>query len=441
MGLSRKLGGCSKPEPLSDVEYQWSTQSYTLKEILGKFKVPRVVQCASPCSVQLSEFQFDLQQPLLIYSKRYVRKAYARNLKYEKASQEMMASGPPVIIPEDYDGWFTVVNSESDTLPRHTRIETIAGCPSERFLVGTQLPVLIHTPGYDGEAQYVESDVMPGGVLRKTGTCESDEAMAEVMVTLRKGRPCLRCTDEKNDDLIIPFHHRAKMFEVSDETSPTSSGLVSMRHVIETGEALFPTVLRHMFGELPAVSYCFTGDLRLERVFHEDSVLASTLDKEAPFPLEIKTDSKVRFTIALNEADIKRTSDYNDAFCACEELGDKYLSGMKVSFTLQPEMVPLDPLDWSMSEAGSDAEDVDAKSEFEIDWDPDRTNSMINLAEKAERMPHPKPDVVLTDKHERPGEPQHSQKLEKRSGKTDLFTIDSGLKDIVSLDDMREEIV
>ena len=50
MGLSRKLGA-SGPRTVeaegTAVPYKWSTQTYTIAELLAKFKLPCVVQCAT----------------------------------------------------------------------------------------------------------------------------------------------------------------------------------------------------------------------------------------------------------------------------------------------------------------------------------------------------------------------------------------------------------
>ena len=111
MGLSKKLGlkGAGVYTP-NEVEYQWSTQSYTLAEITKKFRLPRVVQSVTDsCSVVWNQFKFDLNQPLLLYSKRVVRKVKAKSLKFDEKKNDYVQFGPPIIIPEDYDGrYFTL---------------------------------------------------------------------------------------------------------------------------------------------------------------------------------------------------------------------------------------------------------------------------------------------------------------------------------------------
>lgn len=53
MGLSKKLGAVAAPKVDSVVPYKWSTQTYTVQEIIHKFKLPCVVQCATGKFVNL----------------------------------------------------------------------------------------------------------------------------------------------------------------------------------------------------------------------------------------------------------------------------------------------------------------------------------------------------------------------------------------------------
>lgn len=108
MGLSRKLGGGASPRaelPPESVTYTWSTQSYTLREILARFQLPCVVQCAGDAEPVLwTDFTFNVSQPLLLLEARTVRKIHARSLTAGSQPGELEEFGPPLAIPEDYDG-------------------------------------------------------------------------------------------------------------------------------------------------------------------------------------------------------------------------------------------------------------------------------------------------------------------------------------------------
>ena len=68
------------------------------------FKLPVVVQCREDTvAQQLKDFFFDLRQPLLLHSKRTIRKIFARCVRLGPGGtiKELL---PEVVIPEDYAG-------------------------------------------------------------------------------------------------------------------------------------------------------------------------------------------------------------------------------------------------------------------------------------------------------------------------------------------------
>ena len=77
-----------------------------MREILTRFQLPCIVQCSGDAGTVLwAHFRFDMRQPLLLHAARTVRKVHARSLKATGDTlAEMEEFGPPLAIPEDYDG-------------------------------------------------------------------------------------------------------------------------------------------------------------------------------------------------------------------------------------------------------------------------------------------------------------------------------------------------
>lgn len=91
--------------PCDSPYYHWSSQSYTLSELVASFTLPRVVMCAvESCYLNNLDFEFDLKQPLLIYTSRSARKLRTKCLEYNVSQDSYVEQGPDVIIPEDYNG-------------------------------------------------------------------------------------------------------------------------------------------------------------------------------------------------------------------------------------------------------------------------------------------------------------------------------------------------
>nr|KAG5705321.1 hypothetical protein BaRGS_010772 [Batillaria attramentaria] len=393
-----------------------------MREILTRFQLPCVVQCQGDAGTVLwAHFRFDMRQPLLLHAARTVRKVHARSLKVDGSTGQVEEFGPPLAIPEDYDGWFFPVNKKDPTiLPRHTRIEGVAASNSRKFLVTTSLPAFTPRKGPENGPKHVPHEVTIGEVLTKVGVIKGDPAgggSASPSALVQRSRQSLRCVDESQHEVIIPFNHRALLFDVAEnygrslgsqnslknapggggcevrggsvgelqnETpGPSVPGVVSTCTVVNAGNSCLPRVFRHVLGDPPALTEVFTGLLRCYSVFTEETVMAATMSRtnlasyaEVSSCLELATDSAARFNIALNASDLKKTNQYNAALRTCEEQAPSYVRAIKTSFTVQPVVSDLEDVDFSLYESlkpvkthsytslsGDSASDTDAGDE------------------------------------------------------------------------------
>ncbi|GFN74616.1 hypothetical protein PoB_000112200 [Plakobranchus ocellatus] len=386
MGLSRKLGATG-PKPSEHesnaVPYKWSTQTYTMMELLSKFKLPCVVQCATdPCSVVWSDFQFDLRQPLLLFERRTVQKVHGISVSVPKkirgsddsTAQLLEEVGPPMAIPCDYEGWFGAAPKGQEKVKRHTRVEGVANSTARRFLVTTKLPAFTssRSTGEGGTLDgYVPHDVMPGEVLKRVCVLDPNPGDPDCPTIVRMNGPCLECLDEKDEGILIPLSRRAMLYEIAEVYPDEVERVFTMAQVVAAGNAMLPRVLKLAHGDPPLLAYAFTGMVRCYSVFTEETILAATLDDMSSICLELATDSCARFRLGLNGAAVKKTCEYGNAVHMRETIGTKFLTGIKVSFSLQPEFSDLEDIDLSFYESQnsySDMQEVEANSEFEISW-------------------------------------------------------------------------
>lgn len=109
-----------------------------------------------------------------------------------------------------------------------------------------------------------------------------------------------------------------------------------MKDIIEREE--FPFRLNLVCGNLPPILDTFVGVVMAKNVIKESTVLASTLSSSDPLMLELKLDSPVRFSIALNNLDLQQRDDYLEALHVCNSEGESYLQNMKVAFQVYPDV-------------------------------------------------------------------------------------------------------
>ena len=252
----------------------------------------------------------------------------------------------------------------------------MANSTARRFLVTTKLPAFTYSRSV-GDAKsgdldgYVPHDIMPGEVLKRVCVLDPSSADPDFPALVRQNGPCLECLDEKDEEVLIPLSRRAMIFEIAEVYPDDMERVFSMAQVVAAGNAKLPRVMKLAHGDPPLLAYAFTGMLRCYTVFTEETILAATLDDATSICLELATDSLARFRLCLNEAAVKRTCEYGNALYKCDTFGEKFINGIKVSFSLQPELSELDDIDLSYYESQnsfSDMQEVEANSEFEISW-------------------------------------------------------------------------
>lgn len=209
---------------------------------------------------------------------------------------------------------------------------------------------------------------MPGETLRRVCVLDSDVDDPDCPDLVRQHGPCLECLDEKDEDLVIPLSYATLSYEVADTYPDEESRVFQIPSLVEAGNSKLPRILTLIHGDPPLLAYAFTGMVRCYSVFSEETILAATLEDPGSRCLELITDSCVKFRLGLNEAAVKKTCEYTSAFQMCENFGAKFVTKIKVSFTLKPEVSDTGVADVSTSESTSDMQDVEATSEFDITW-------------------------------------------------------------------------
>lgn len=386
--------------PCQQNDYKWSSQSYTLKEILNNFKLPIVVQCRQDTvAQQLKDFFFDLRQPLLLHSKRSIRKVFARCVRMGPGGT-MKELLPEVVIPEDYAGWFKVSKGLSFTKPvPYHNIEDVADCPSDFFLCTTQFHALVLSADSDSDASDAGHSriIAEGEVLRK----EEVQPLSHTMIPQRfkklaKENKFLLCIDERDMEVYIPVGQTGLFYEVSDGNLSKSNNCVLQILDILDEMIQLPLYVRHILGDPPPVSQFYSPCLKLHRLVEEETIMGCTLDREDLLPFEIQTDSSITFEISLNTQKLLGTVDYVEALGLCKNIGNNYVTDMKLAVTFSQvgnettevhgqdnAALQDDDEDNQCSNNSSQrssqsvdydrqSEDgeVDAQSEFTIQWDP-----------------------------------------------------------------------
>ncbi|KAK3930589.1 hypothetical protein KUF71_005323 [Frankliniella fusca] len=161
------------------------SERLTPRRFLEKYSLPRVVRVVAEQGSR-QPLSGPLAQPLLLYRQYTSCKVLARSLRRDKhAASE---TGPPLVIPDSYQGWFSLVRERSlQTRAKvYSTIQQLVSARVAVFLSKGSLTgfKLAHSPspGGDGDGglsgrrlQYARSTVRGGQVLRLLAVFEDNE--------------------------------------------------------------------------------------------------------------------------------------------------------------------------------------------------------------------------------------------------------------------------
>lgn len=264
--------------------------------------------------------------------------------------------------------------------------------------------------------------VVEGEILRKTGVQKLNRLMLpDAERSLTRDNNYLLCIDEKDCELFIPVAQTGLFYEVSDgQFDKTDNRVVQISDILDEMVEM-PVYVRHILGDPPPISKFYSPCLKLVRVKEEETVMGSTLDTdEDALPLEIQTNSPIKFEISLNTPMLQSCMEYTEAVDMCSSVGQNYVTDMKLAVTFK--VVPDEPYSietvshanpsfvaeenesqFSVSNSqrtstsaghGSELGEVDANSEFSIKWDPDAKTTARKYLVNSNDVNMPESDCV-----------------------------------------------
>ncbi|XP_076441200.1 uncharacterized protein LOC143280443 [Babylonia areolata] len=354
-----KDSASSEPSPIQTFTpppLEWGPHAKCLGSILKANALPFVVTCDKSCLPPMDNVNFDFAQPLLLHTRRTVRKVVASNVLHVQleSGSKIKDVGDRLLIPEDYKGWFAVLGRPDEVkadkvVPHFRQVAGLALSKCESFLVGGNEPVTAvqmpcNEPGRDSLPR--PRLVYPGDVLRM-GKLYVGESKVKVKKsslfggtrTVRKEEKFLLCTDHNDRDLYLRVESRGTFYMVTTEGSGTPKIPILRLKDICT-HYRFPCVVKLLFGRVPSTPCSFTGTLVLHTSQIESSVIGCTLLNIRNILLDLPVDSDLRFFTARNTSELLSSRAYLSAKGLCQDKATTYMRNMKVAYYVNTEEAP-----------------------------------------------------------------------------------------------------
>ncbi|KAK7100611.1 uncharacterized protein [Littorina saxatilis] len=348
------------PPPL-----EWEDTPRCLGPILRHNSLPLVVMCDKRGLPSMESVNFDFSQPLLLHTRRTVRKVVASSILHVKNEgvPRLEEVGDRLLVPEDYKGWFAVLGppegvKPEKVVPHFRQVAQLALSKCERFLIGGSEPVAAVTLPSSGNSDNSRAQprlVYPGDVLRM-GKLYVGESTIKVKKKfggkkmVKKEEKFLMCTDDKDREVYLPVESRGTFYMLTTDGNGTPKLPIMQMPDICT-RFRFPCVVKLLFGRVPTTPCSFTGTMVLLDSQVESSVIGCTMVNLRNILLDIPIDSDLKFLIAKGTLELLSSKSYKSAKALCHDKAATYMRNMKVAFYIQGEDEPWNQAAQSSTEA------------------------------------------------------------------------------------------
>ncbi|XP_077497236.1 uncharacterized protein LOC144107888 [Amblyomma americanum] len=326
------------------------------REFVRRVPLPQVVRIAERVH---SPSSLDLSQPLVLYGAYRCRKVHARSLAPDARNAGLSTTGPPLVIPEGYAGWFAIISEDGHTAGYFSCLEQVALAHVSHFLAREPLQGyrLLGHSHETGRAEYSRTVVIPGQVLGFLGVYEDVNIRATSCggalrgVSVSECRYAKCCHAATGDVVFVPLSSRGKFYSVARRSSRSPNHVFPLTQLLRF--ARVPLTVRLVCGPLLRTPCGFTGILRLEHVQEQEVVLACSLQEGRPTLLEIDMGSTFSFVPERDSRKMGKSSQlYNRMLRHCLEEADRWRSEIKVAHHVVPKhQVQLNGLKKSLSSA------------------------------------------------------------------------------------------
>ncbi|XP_071148589.1 uncharacterized protein [Mytilus edulis] len=276
------------------------------------------------------------QQPVLLYRWYHKRKAEVRTI-YRDSTGPYYEVGQTLEIPDDFEGWFELVPPDFGRVKYFESIEEVSKIMPVKFFTRTNVSGICVNNSDDNKQTYLQRKIPAGTVLKVDSTFKAKwRTCAEIGVLKKKQKEWitreiqyLKCIDNKEQEILIPFTAKGKFHPVYQKGSSDSKCVFRMKDILT--DLTLPVKVRIIYGKPPVVPCIFTGMMVIKRRITEDVFVGSTITfkRHALFELPVSDDVKICTT--KSEEQFIDMKSYKDAIQLCTKYSDSYSSLIKIS--------------------------------------------------------------------------------------------------------------
>lgn len=340
MSAKRSASRVSEMGQQQQKRAQWSTQAYTVEELLAQFNLPQIVKC-NPQAILVkkdSPLPVNLGQPILLFESRTVRKLLARNVILDHTTGKFTENDDTVVIPKDYEGAFLRLRARtSKDHTTHKSVDSLAQSNIKAFLNLTRLVAFRIVNSPNGMGDFPRVDYLPGNVFiiddvfAGSAKVKQDGKILHHKNSSTQQMNYLKCRDDKDNGIVIPLSQAGEFVEILPNDLNSSGRLsVSSQDLIEKQK--FPIIVRYIRGRFKPRLTTFTGLFTLLDSYEESTIVGCVLDKSGYTLMELPLSSPLTFHLALNFSELQSHPLVKNALRLCDTTGQNFSRDLKFKF-------------------------------------------------------------------------------------------------------------
>ena len=191
-------------------------------------------------------------------------------------------------------------------------------------------------------------DYLPGNVFAIDNVfAGSAKVIQEGKVILHKNSASkemkyLKCRDDKDNSLVIPFSQFGEFVEILPNDL-TGSGKMSVSSEDLIEKQKFPIIVRYIRGRFKPRLTSFTGMFTLLDSYEETTIVGCVLDKTGYTFLELPVNSPLTFHLALNFAELQSHPMVKNGLRLCDTNGHSFAQDLKFKFKFAQRFINMGP--------------------------------------------------------------------------------------------------
>ncbi|XP_076462854.1 uncharacterized protein LOC143295166 [Babylonia areolata] len=322
---SSSSSSSSNPVPPSPVpDFRAGEEPVSLKDFASQRKVPgfaKVVK-GSYMTIGGSRFSFQKQHhDVFIHSVQAGVKVLAHGVKRVEShrrggetSVRLCPMDQRLTVPMTYQGWFELLSEDGKSARPIRSVPELARASPTRCLVRENVKGYLNTG--EGRLTFDKTKaVLAGEQLR----------LCEVLSLPAPGQglkvKLLRCVDAKGDEVYLSFDQKGLFTPIAEDDDLV--GVFTIRDIIRRFR--LPLTVQLVHGVRPKVPDSkFSGLVRLDWVYSEETAFVSPLEKNHVRLLPVPCDVSLQLVAASNQEDMAKSDMFRSLQAKCARMVSNY---------------------------------------------------------------------------------------------------------------------